>query len=226
MRIAVGAEPRRSTTDDTAKPNADPVGYQGTAAEDEQIADALDAIAAEYLTAPSVAEALRAYYSQDPTGAGRRQFDTWFRRAQPDVEIMPGDYNLVGRARDGGAFPIVDLDGVWAGLAQTASRDPFSVLPGERPVSMPSLLFELGRLAKGNSPIRAWSEQQNIRGKDNKVIGTKVDGDSRANVAWLLQRQKISVYYDEFSRRQAKWDGEARVAMRSLVTVVLENWHS
>ena len=114
LRIAVGAEPRRSTTDDTAKPNADPVGYQGTAAEDEQIADALDAIAAEYLTAPSVAEALRAYYSQDPTGAGRRQFDTWFLRAQPDVEIMPGGYNLVGRARDGGAFPIVDLDGVWA----------------------------------------------------------------------------------------------------------------
>ena len=71
------------------------------------------------------------------------------------------------------------------GLAQTTSRDPFSVFPGERPVSMPSLLFELGRLAKGNSPIRVWPEQQNIRGKDNKVIGTKVDGNSRATIIMI-----------------------------------------
>jgi hypothetical protein len=98
-----------------AKPYGEPRGYQGTEAEDEQIADALDAISAEWMTVPSVATALRAYFGADAAGAGERQLTNWYFQSQPDDEPLPQHYGLSGLT-----FPTSDLEESW----RSALSDP------------------------------------------------------------------------------------------------------
>ena len=160
-------------------------------ADQEKIAEALDAIAAVPINYREVATALRAYFADDPSGIGWRLLNSWAATRLPDV-MSDADF---------GATPVT-AEQTWVEVLTKPADDPSSALEGvERPVGLPLLLVELVRLGKDRGPVRKWPEVEKKYGAKGEVITEKPAPKSRVNVAWFLERMGIDVHWDEFSRR-------------------------